>query len=62
MTPQQKVEGTSTTSFSDAVQVAASKIDELGGDQEVTFTLARASVTVGGLVGATTYRVELERA
>jgi len=62
MAPQHKVEGTSTTSLSDAAQVAASKIDELPGDQEVTFTLARASVTVGGLAGATTYSVELERA
>lgn len=60
--PQENVEGSSSTSFSDAAQIAASKIDELPGDQEVTFTLARASVTVGGMEGKTTYNVVLERA
>jgi|GEM_PF-5945045 len=59
--PQQQVQGESTASLSEAAGDAASKIEELPGDQQVTFTLTRATVTVGGLDGATTYKVELDR-
>jgi hypothetical protein len=58
--PQQQVQGESTTSLSDAAADAASKIEELPGDQQVTFVLTRTTVTVGGQQGGTTYKVELD--
>lgn len=60
MAPPQKLEGTSSSSFSEAVQDATREVDGLSPDEEVTYELSRSYVRVGGNKGGTTYHVEFQ--
>lgn len=57
-----KAVGTSDTSFADAAEEAAGKIEVPAGDLEGTFRIRQASLTVGGLGGGRRYIVILEQA